>query len=351
MIRARRLLEFRRPLAEPMSSAAGTWNERRGLLLVLEDSGGHVGLGEASPLPGYSSDTLEAAREALLALPAGATLLPADASPAAHAALEAAYLDLRARELGQPAWTLQAPLEAAAEIAPGDSLGLSQWLPNHRDRALDVARRSVERGVRWFKVKLEPGSGTGLAILVALRAEYGTSVTLSADANCSYRREALQSLLPELRQLSLAWIEEPVSEPLAAPLGIPVALDESLQAGSHDFARARALGVAAVMLKPTTLGGFLAVRRLALAAAEHGIASIASHTLEGPVGYMATATVGLSLGGRFAHGLGPHSGLGGFRPPALHPVRDELVAWREPGFGVALEAALSGAEVVSEAPF
>ncbi|HEY3495706.1 MAG TPA: enolase C-terminal domain-like protein [Polyangiaceae bacterium] len=353
MIRSRRLLEFRRPLAEPMASAAGTWNERRGLLLVVEDGDGHFGLGEAAPLPGYSKDTLEDARAALLALPANATRLEPQAAPAAHAALEAAYLDLRARTLGRPAWTLQAPLAESPEPTEGTpaALALSQWLPGDPERARDAARRSFERNVRWFKVKLEPGSDAGLVTLRALREEYGARVTLSADANGSLSVQELEHLLPELRRLSLAWIEEPAREPLTGPIGVPLALDESLQAGTPDFARAKALGVAALMLKPTALGGLLVVYRLAQAAARNGIGAVASHTLEGPVGFMTAATLALSLGARFAHGLGPHSGLGGIRPPALHPERDELVAWREPGFGIGLETALAGADVVREERF
>jgi L-alanine-DL-glutamate epimerase-like enolase superfamily enzyme len=332
-----------------MVSAAGRWSERQAALLVLEDGEGRIGLGEAAPLPGYSEDTLPEAVAALCKLGAARLSLPPSAPASARAALDAALLDLRARQAGQPAWTLLRP-EAEPPLAGGSPArrALSLWLPADSEHALDVARGALTRGVRAFKVKLEPGSEVGIQTLRALRERYGAEITLSADANRSFSRAEISPALPALRELALSWLEEPSFEPLEPALGIPLALDESLQAGDPDFPAARAAGVVALMVKPTTLGGIAACLRLASAAAEHGIRSVASHTLEGPVGFMAAAALALSLGSRVAHGLGPHAGLTGVRPPALDPVRDELLAWTAPGFGLDLRTALSGAEITRE---
>ena len=48
------------------SNASVEWRERRALLLELTDREGRVGQGEASPLPGFSSDTLDECRTQLL---------------------------------------------------------------------------------------------------------------------------------------------------------------------------------------------------------------------------------------------------------------------------------------------
>ncbi|MFZ5785756.1 MAG: hypothetical protein ACOY3Y_04870, partial [Acidobacteriota bacterium] len=50
-----------------VGNRASTWRERHGVLLEVEDDGGARGVGEASPLPGYSPDTLEACEAALAA--------------------------------------------------------------------------------------------------------------------------------------------------------------------------------------------------------------------------------------------------------------------------------------------
>jgi len=349
VIRAARLIIARRALSEPMTSAAGHWSERQSALLVLEDGDGHVGLGEAAPLPGYSRDTLDEAVAALRALSGSADPRLPEAAPAsARAALDAALLDLRARQAQKPAWALLEPHGPSGDEAAEARLALSLWLPNDPARALSVASSARDRGVSAFKAKLEPGSEVGIAILQALRARYGNSVALSADANRSPGRAELDRKLPALRELALAWLEEPTSEPIEETLGVPLALDESLLAGAPDFERVRANGVVALMLKPTTLGGVGPSLHLAVAAERHGILGVASHTLEGPVGFMAAAALALSLGSGVAHGLGPHAGLAGIRPPALDPERDELVYWRAAGFGLELEAALAGAEITAE---
>ena len=50
------------------AAGPGRWKERGGLLLTLGDAEGGRGQGEASPLPGYSSDTLSGARHELAAI-------------------------------------------------------------------------------------------------------------------------------------------------------------------------------------------------------------------------------------------------------------------------------------------
>ena len=63
------LLSLRRCSGGTLAARAArqTWPKRSGLLLELV-AGSHRGLGEASPLPGYSSDTLEEAEGALATL-------------------------------------------------------------------------------------------------------------------------------------------------------------------------------------------------------------------------------------------------------------------------------------------
>jgi o-succinylbenzoate synthase len=353
VIRLTRLLEHRRVFAEPMASAAGRWAERRSLLIVVEDEHGNFGLGEAAPLPGFSSDTLDEARAALRAL-RGSVPVGRDfqAPPSVRSAIEGARLDILARAIGKPAWAVQQAADWTSLVRPPAALPLSLWLPEAPDRALATAEAALARGVRCFKVKLIPGSDAGVALLRELRGKYGSGVALRADANASFTCATLERFLPALRELELEWLEEPTAEPLAGALGVPLALDESLGArGPGSFAADRALGITALVLKPTTLGGLCRSIDLSHAATADSLACVASHTLEGPVGFMTAATLALRLGPRFAHGLGPHPGLGGFRPPALHPVRDELVAWDAPGLGLTLEMGLVRADVLAEERF
>jgi O-succinylbenzoate synthase len=358
VIRAVRLLEHHFALERPMASGAGSWRAREALLLVLEDAEGRIGLGEAAPLPGFSPDTLEAARGALRELQ-GRTLPPrspgrvADglreasaglSSPAARAALEGALLDLWARQANVPAWQLFDKSGATGPVA------LSVWLPDGAGAAVSTARRALGRGVTSFKVKLDARLDleVGIDTLEALRRTLGSSVKLRADANRSATRDALEPFLERLRALELEWLEEPTDDPSPTKLGVPLGLDESLQPSGTLPALEAWPEVAALVLKPTALGGLARCLELGVHARAAGRAAVASHTLEGPVGYMAAATLALALGPSAAHGLPPHPALRGLRPPALHPTRDELVPWEAPGFGLSVDDALAGAELDRE---
>ena len=362
MIRVTGLIAHHWALPAPAESAAGTWRERQALLVGIEDEAGHVGLGEAAPLPGYSHDTLEDAHAWLRAqlgreLPApdevrdpatSRAALEAVAgwvpSLAARCALEAALLDLWARRQGVPAWRLLA-LGETPERAP-----VATWLPEGTEAAVKAARAAHERGARAFKVKLDArrGLSDSIATLVALREALGRDVTLRVDANRSATFAHLEPHLATLRAVGLEWLEEPTSDPLSkslSMLGVPVALDESLAWSALPPLEARP-EVTALVLKPTALGGIARSLELADHAAAHGRGSVASHTLEGPLGFMTAAALALAVEQRAAHGLGPHGRLlGAARCPALRPGRDELLAWSDPGFGLSLEEALAGATV------
>ncbi len=116
---AARIFEVTGTLGADASNASRAWRERRGLLLELCDREGRIGQGEASPLPGFSSDTLAEARADLLdvdwaGLPdldpcdgllddIGAALSAAGLNaPAARFAAETAFLDLAGQAAGLP---------------------------------------------------------------------------------------------------------------------------------------------------------------------------------------------------------------------------------------------------------
>jgi o-succinylbenzoate synthase len=361
MIRAARLLQHVRPLRASAKSAAGTWTERTGLTLIVEDDAGLFGFGEAAPLPGFSPDDLESARGALVALlgtrfpeygrcdiaAALADVVPPLPSAAARMALETALLDLWAHQASVPAWALLRPHDGSAM----PELPLSLWLPGEPAAALAAAEEALDRGVRSFKVKLDgrDASDAGVSMLEALRAGLGPHVELRADANRSLTVAQAASLGPRLAELGVLWVEEPTPEPPGRDLGVPIALDESLVGARPSFLEFRAAGVRAIVLKPTVLGGLAPCLKLASAASEVGLGSVVSHTLEGPLGTMGAAALAFALGpGRPADGLAPHLGLSGFRPPCFHASADRLIAWSMPGLGLGLGQALAGTASVEE---
>lgn len=342
-------------LRPPLVTARGQWHQRQTLLVRLHDGDGADGQGEAAPLPGYSPDDLPAVERALLALPrtelaralgittpagissAVAALLPAEL-PSARFALETALFDRLGLRLGRPLWSLLH--EAHRDGAPGPArpVALCSLLPSDDPpAALAQALRERELGVMAFKLKIGPDvvQPAQLGLLGSLRAALGERVELRLDANRSLRGHGLREVLEQVAVHRPEFVEEPVAQPDPDQLReLPCgwALDESLQdmdAGTLE--RLCALGSCrALVLKPTALGGLGRCASLAAVARGYGKAQVVSHTLEGPIGWLACVHLALALGPSAAAGLWPLSHQS-FAPGRIEG--GQLVLPEGPGLG------------------
>ena len=301
--------------------AARGRHERESLIVTVRGESGATGFGEAAPLPGMSIDDLDDAVRACevlaarlpfeIAMPGHATSI-ADritAAPASRFAIETALLSAIAQTRGTSVASLfnalpQAELESAAVV----------------DTEAE-ARDAVARGIRCLKIKM---SATELARVQRI-AKAAPSARLRIDANRGWPVDETMSLLAALAELPIEYVEEPCLDAarlLANPdLPVKLALDESL--GDLDRAGLdRALSsplLAAIILKPTLLGGFGRCIDLAQRAHAHGVAPIVSHALEGPIGTAACRELARAIGADMPVGLGRHPALESFE---RHVVRD-----------------------------
>ncbi len=309
---------------------------RAGLLLEVEDAEGRCGLGEASPLPGYSPDSLQECLEALECLdPAevGARLgsqlgftsdalaglgrcseLLPEKLPAARFALETALLDLLCLSQARP------PLELLGAAAP-ERLPVNALLDTAGAAGLEQARSFLAEGYRTLKLKLGPDVDASLVLLQRLSREAG--VKLRADANRLLDQARASKLLPELARLGLEFLEEPCQPsdwselPDRRP---PLALDESLQSLRPDrLAELLAkTGATVLVLKPMALGGYAHCAELARAARHAGAEVVVTHLFDGPIAHRAASCLALALhGGGLAAGLAPHPALAAWPPADL----------------------------------
>ncbi|HEY4159220.1 MAG TPA: hypothetical protein VGM29_14025, partial [Polyangiaceae bacterium] len=184
-------------------------------MLRIEDSNGNVGLGECSPLPSFSPDTLDGCEAALHKLDLGAlgervqvSELRSELSraselvdqqfPAARCALETALIDLWSRALGIPAWQAIAALPE-----PGSPRPIAALLTN-LDTAVEDMRDALERGLCTFKLKLGRSDAftRELAVLHELQAVCPAHGRLRVDANRALDRAALG----QLTSFELEWL-------------------------------------------------------------------------------------------------------------------------------------------------
>lgn len=362
-----RVVPFRLTAAAPVVGARQAIRERVGVLLVLEDEAGTIGIGEASPLPGWSRDGLGSTRASLefFAGAAARSLHVVDepsrsdlarardhAGPltsAAACAVDAALADLMGQRLGVPAHALWRDASS-----PPDAIPLNALVPaGDPVETLAVARAAFDRGVRTFKLKIgrEDGFEAECASLEALRDHFGASVSLRVDTNQAWPPELADERLDALASFDLALIEEPVVQgrfDLITAEGARLAADESL-ATSEGVTRALAApACVALVIKPMAQGGAIGALALARQARSAGRDVVITHLFGGPVAHATACEVALALDPPpLACGLDRHALLdaAGVVPPQVRAATVKAAA--RPGLGLDAAAVLKACGVAT----
>ena len=338
-------------LAAPLGGAAAGLSRRNFAVLTLVRGDGTAGLGEASPLPGFSPDTIDTAlkeleqltHEPVLADPLGT---PFDLvsrvfsahpvrCPSARFALEGALLDWLGQSRGEPLHRVLAGDAERKSIAMAELVlapDVSDWV-----RTVDTL---VDQGATHVKIKVGVDLDREVAAIADVRRNH-PALRLRLDGNRRVSLAALRRHSDALEALELELIEEPVlpSEWSAAlELRLPYALDETLLDAELSSRLLETGKVRAVVLKPTLLGGLRASFDIAERAAACGADYLVSHTFDGPIARAATAELALALQTPLAAGLGWHPGLDLWTPHQTAAIRGRsIVPHDEPGLGLHFE--------------
>ena len=338
-------------LPASLAGAATGLARRAFAVLTLTRGDGTAGVGEASPLPGYSPDSLEDAADELHALvdrpldvnPLATPFEIVSAAFAAHPvrcpsaryAVETALLDWLGHTRSEP---LHRVLAGDAERAPIPIADLV--LAQDAAEWPEAVAALVAGGATHVKLKVGVDFDREVAALGEIRRAHPTLV-LRLDGNQRIAVEVLRRHTDALEAIELELIEEPVpssawDEALTLPL--PFALDETLR---DEALSARLLAtekIRAVVLKPMVLGGFAACFDAAERAADRGAGYLVSHTFDGPIARAATAELALALQTKLAAGLGAHPGLALWPPHRVAAIRErEVVPHDAPGLGIHFE--------------
>lgn len=335
------LRRFGGRLVAPVGSALSRSAEREGLVLTLRDDAGRCGQGEASPLPGFSTETLQDCERALTAVHQRITGADEEGWPiveelaalrAARFAFETAIADLQAQAAGVSVAELLGGPRPYSQVAVQAVCG-----------SLLEARSAVAAGVRTLKIKIGGVDfGAELALLRELRAELGPEVALRLDANGAWSPHEARRRMEQLTEVAPEFVEQPVpagqlADLLPAPL--PIAADESLRSPAERAALLGAADCVAWVIKPAVMGLRMA-REIACIAQKHDKCVILSHLFDGPIALAACCELALSLPrAPSTCGLRPHAGLSAWPGVALpHFGADAAVARAHgrTGLGLAL---------------
>jgi L-alanine-DL-glutamate epimerase-like enolase superfamily enzyme len=323
----------------------GALAQRAGARVVLTDVDGVQGLGEALPLPTSGTESVPACRATLenaarsLAdasgeldelLDAAGDLCP-DA-PAALCALAVALHDLAARRAG-------IPLARLLAAAPLLELPVNALLGGLDAGEVDAARR---RGFAVLKLKLgaEP-LDRELARLDELRRGAARGLRLRLDPNGGWTREQARVALDRIAALDVELVEQPVAAGDLAGLRalargpVAIAADESLARADARAALVAGELTPLAVLKPMVQGGLRACARLAHAAAQAGVESFVTTTLDGPIATAAAVQLAAAIcDGSRACGLGAADSVDADFPGWLHPRAGRIALPDLPGLGL-----------------
>jgi len=315
------LRAFDLSLAEPLATAAAEIDRREGWLIQVRTDDG-AGLGEATPLPGWTESRedcrngLERAIERLETDGPAAALAALDGTPAARHGLDGALADLRARRADEPLYRFLGGEATVARVPVNATIGDGDVADT-----VGAARDAVASGFSCLKVKVgNDPVDADVDRLQAVREAVGPSVAIRADANGAWSRAQAGAALSAFESVDVEYVEQPLSaDDLDGHADLPdsgvgIALDETVAEVGIDAVLDAGIADVAI-LKPMVLGGPTRTVQAAKRARAAGVEPVVTTTVDAVVA-RATAVhctaaipnpspAGLATGSLLADDLGP----------------------------------------------
>lgn len=286
-------------LQSELRFASATLTTREGLLLRITSEEGRTGWGEAAPLPGFSLESLTAAREQLFRVaneltqtdlnirsyfdsPESLPFYNKELCSSVRFALESALVDLWSAHSGKPIAELFGLVARKSVLINGLLSGDDET----------IMAQAADIGAQQFQaVKIKIGDRKpeqAVEILNQVRKIIPASTAIRLDINRQWNliTAARFTSLISAREFRnrIEYVEEPVGnrEDLKKQISesnLPIALDETMLEISPDIL-AEYSGAAAVILKPTLLGGLRCTLDFARAAKALGMKVVLSSSFE-----------------------------------------------------------------------
>ncbi|HCV00768.1 MAG: hypothetical protein CL897_02490 [Dehalococcoidia bacterium] len=292
---------WRIPLLEAVSTSAGGFTEREGLIVKIETADGAIGLGECSPLPAEGLTVISLAERmkqvggALVgSVPcwAGVNRLLRRGMEGADVAIECAVGDLLSRSRGVPLNQWLADQQGLPANGPTEIP--ANALLSAKDPIAIASEAQVAKQNSFDTVKVKVGHDVLLDYerLKAVREVLGPDVELRIDANGAWTKEEALVALASHKTHRIALCEQPVANGSDAAAGlafvrsgstIPIAADESCASGRDLRSLLAADAVDAIVIKPLRTGMVEALD-IITEAVTHELPCILTTTLDTGVG-------------------------------------------------------------------
>jgi len=306
---------YRLPFRNSFITAHGVMTAREGIIVQITTERGISGIGEIAPLPAGGGAALADACSLLPALAAhlqdktpgdalelvravGADLSrPAPiyrpAFTAVLCGLEMALLDAIGKAEGCGVCTLLSAAGTAPRTKVPVNAVIGALAPG---AAIAAAREARNNGFRCVKLKAGLGGSLQEEIerVAAVREAIGPAMHLRLDANEAWKLQEAIAILSQCVPYDIQYVEQPLKAhdlpgmcALRRAVPMPIAVDEAL----HSLESARLVldheAADILVIKPQLAGGLRVGQQIIQAAAERGVRSVITSTLEAGIGVIA----------------------------------------------------------------
>ena len=243
-IRRLSLIDFELTFKAPLVTAHGLLNLRKGIIICAKTDDGFSGIGEISPLDGFNRESRSRAKQSAQEV---AGYLDNAELPVDPEGLIQILGDLEDRLSAPPSVIFGFEMLLGDLAGKKAELPLSTWYCN--DPLRNVAVNAIQcitqgqlaqkaaRHFRAYKIKIEAG-GIEPAIqkIKTVRDRVADDVMIRLDLNRGLDLNEAVDLLNEIKGFGIEYVEEPLKEPtshdmiaLREETGLRIALDESVK--------------------------------------------------------------------------------------------------------------------------
>ena len=290
---------------KPISTSHGSITERSVILLGLKDEKGTWGYGESSPLKGFSNENINDVEKILAEWGKTKNEQSLTGSLTAKAAVDCAFLDLKAKNTGLP-------LHKFMNSKSLKEFPVSQLILGENPEELaSNALKATEAGYKTLKIKVGTSSEEiDYKRLKAVRETVGQEIAIRIDANGGWDTNQAINILGRLIPFAIEFVEEPTRglENLATVqknVAQKIAIDESSQ-DVENIDQIKDAQIADILIvKPSAIGGIKFASQLIDRAKTLELEVVVTSLLDGAIGVAAAAHL------TSAHNLlNPSPGLG-----------------------------------------
>ena len=271
------LYRFSIPFNQPINFKGKRLSSREGLWLIEHQENGNDYIGEISPLPGFSHETIKQCEQQLQQLQLQLQILQVNTQAADNNA--ATLTLLPSVSFGLFCLQQQIPWQPI-------TTGLSQSIPLLQGESSDIVQRY--RLLNCPKmVKLKVARGTleqDIHILKAL-IQINPKISFRLDANQQWTAKQYRHFLEKIDRQHIDYIEEPTVSlkdnlAISEQFKVSIGLDESLL---NDKVLPTHHCIHTLVIKPTLIGGQTRINRLLSYAQQHQLNISISSSFESPI--------------------------------------------------------------------